>query len=351
METQSQDENSQPQDTNEETIDDTNNNQINLALVAADYACTRSFGMPTVVGYLKDKKKSEKYTGYDLEYASQETKKDSDVPLTIVKLRIRCDAEDDSTEIKWRISSTSENNLIFDYTGQSGCPVLDVSMVKKIQDFSGPVCLIIGILLTFIGSKFIILTFCLLIFLAVVLLVVVAAINFHVIQLDGTDDATAYIVGTIIFGVILGILVSVFVAKFAKKYAVAVLAAWSGATITMMILSPIKMNNMIKLLIILVVAGASIFVGYKFNRKIKALGTSIIGSGILMFGIGSYAGGFPMLIKFTEKDIEEFSDVNYAYIGYIAGFIITSTIGVLFQLKYIDQIDEDEFDMLKWEDK
>jgi len=26
--------------------------------------------MPTVVGYLKDKKKSEKYTGYDLEYAS-----------------------------------------------------------------------------------------------------------------------------------------------------------------------------------------------------------------------------------------------------------------------------------------
>jgi len=31
--------------------------------------------MPRVVGYLKDKKKSDTYTGYDLEYVSEEVSK------------------------------------------------------------------------------------------------------------------------------------------------------------------------------------------------------------------------------------------------------------------------------------
>jgi len=182
--------------------------------------------------------------------------------------------------------------------------VVDVSMVKKLQDFTGPICLILGILLTFIGSKFIIVTISVLIFLAIVVTVFIAAVNFHIVQLDGNDDAMAYMIGTVVFGVIVGLVVSILVAKFAKKYAVPVLAAWSGATICMMILSPIKLHNLVKFLIIFFVAVISIVIGLKFNRKIKALGTAIIGSGILMFGIGNYAGGFPMLFKMSDIEIE-----------------------------------------------
>ena len=307
--------------------------------------------MPRVVGYLKDKKKSDTYTGYDLEYVSEEVSKQTAEPLTKLTLRIRCDYDDKSDQVKWRSIETSETTLIFEYTGQKGCPVVDVSMVKKLQDFTGPICLILGILLTFIGSKFIIVTISVLIFLAIVVTVFIAAVNFHIVQLDGNDDAMAYMIGTVVFGVIIGLVVSILVAKFAKKYAVPVLAAWSGATICMMILSPIKLHNLVKFLIIFFVAVISIVIGLKFNRKIKALGTAIIGSGILMFGIGNYAGGFPMLFKMSDIEIEQFHEVNYGYIGYLTGFIVMSTIGVFFQLRFIDQLDNDEDDMLKWEDK
>lgn len=59
--------------------------------------------------------------------------------------------------------------------------MVDVSMVKKLQDFTGPICLILGILLTFIGSKFIIVTISVLIFLAIVVTVFIAAVNFHIV--------------------------------------------------------------------------------------------------------------------------------------------------------------------------
>lgn len=211
-----------------------------------------------------------------------------------------------------------------------------------------------GLLLTFIGSKFIIVTISILIFLGIVILCLIMAINFHIVTLDGSDDGMAYLVGTLIFGVIIGILVSILVARIARKYAVPVLAAWAGVTITTMIVSPLKIQNGFKLAIIGLSVIVSIILGFKYNRKIKALATAIIGSGLLMFGIGSYAGGFPSVFKLTKKDIPQFDkleDVNYGYLGYFFGFIFMSIIGLIFQLKYIDQIDLDEDDMMKWEDK
>ena len=105
----------------------------------------------------------------------------------------------------------------------------------------------------------------------------------------------------------------------------------------MMVVTPFKIHNLAKLGIIVVVILISIKIGLMYNRMIKATSTAIIGSGMLMFGIGTYLGGFPNMFRFTKEDIKGLNDVNKSYLGYFAGFILCSCIGTCFQLRYIEQ--------------
>lgn len=211
------------------------------------------------------------------------------------------------------------------------------------RQFVGPISLGLGFLLTFFGSKFLMYTLSLLVFLGVFCVIFVLAINFHVVSLDTGNSAVAMMIVTIIVGIVLGVLAAYLLYKFAKSHAVAILAAWAGATITMMVLSPVKMPNLAKLGIIIVVIGLAIWIGYKYKRKIRVMCTAIIGSGMLMFGIGSYLGGFPSMFRLTMKDVKGLNNVNASYLGYFAGFILCSVLGTLFQLRYIDQRAVDFF--------
>lgn len=155
--------------------------------------------------------------------------------------------------------------FIYEYEGEFGCPVLDVSYIKHFQDFTGTFNLILGILLIFIGSKFIIITFCLLVFVGIIAISFALAYNFGIIKIQD-KNVLGYLIGTLIFGIITGGIAAVLLAKFAKHYAVPVLAGWTGATITFMVLAPTSLSSLLKMVIMLAAVGLSVYFGRKFNR-------------------------------------------------------------------------------------
>lgn len=190
------------------------------------------------------------------------------------------------------------------------------------------------------------LTFGVLTFMAVVGVTFMLSYNFGIV--DVKDAEMGALIGTSVTGVVLGGVAAYFLSKFAKRFGVALLAAWSGATLAYMALSPTSLNNYVKLVITVLVASGAVYLGYKFNNFIKAMATAIIGSGLLMMGIGSFAGGFPPLIKLTNVQAEGLNTANWSYLGYVAGFIAVSVIGTIVQLKFIgagDDVEED--DMMK----
>ena len=166
-------------------------------------------------------------------------------------------------------------------------------------------------------------------FIGIIAISFALAYNFGIIKVQD-KNVLGYLIGTLIFGIILGVVAAFLLAKFAKHYAVPLLAGWTGATITFMVLAPTRLSSILKVVIMLVAVGLFVYFGRKFNRQIKAFGTAIIGSGMLMYGIGTFAGGFPDLFQATDQKIEGFNDVNASYLGYFFGFVASSAVGTAF---------------------
>lgn len=202
-----------------------------------DYKCIRSFATPEVTGYFENSEQ-DLYSGYDLKMKSTQQEKGG-APLATLTFKVRCDAKDKSDKVEWKQIRYTSQEMEFEYTGKYGCHIIDIKPIEQLRQFVGPISLVLGFLLTFFGSKFIIMTISILIFLGVVTIVLILAINFHIVTLDGGSDTWAYLTVTCIVGILLGILTAWSLAKFTKKFAVAILAAWSGATVTMMVVTPL----------------------------------------------------------------------------------------------------------------
>lgn len=84
-----------------------------------EFKCFRSFARPQITGYTEDPE-SQVYSGYDLEMESTQ-EKDGE-PKTTFKLKVRCDEEDTSDEVKWNeVAFDSNGEIVFEYKGKYGC--------------------------------------------------------------------------------------------------------------------------------------------------------------------------------------------------------------------------------------
>ena len=115
-----------------------------------------------------------------------------------------------------------------------------------------------------------------------------------------------------------------------------------------MILSPIGAVNMVKLIIIAVVALLLMLITIRMQELAKMwMGTAVIGAGQLVVGFGAFFGGFPTLFRPTYLQIDELNAVTIGYIGYCAAFLFFVIAGALNQRRltkwqwvHDDQMDE-----------
>jgi hypothetical protein len=223
----------------------------------------------------------------------------------------------------------------------------------------GAISIVMGLILTFYGSKFILILFGLLCFLITQILIFAILYNTHMFKPEHIESKKGQILGIGAVVVAIGGVASYYMAKFADKFAIPLISAWCGGIATFMIIGATKMPGGVKLVVIVAVAGAAAYYTKKIQRYVKSVGTALIGSFILFNGIGKYVGGYPQIISTqSESDagnaaIEEANkEMGAMALFYLGGTVAFTVLGTWVQLTYVikkeEEQEEDDFTNAKY---
>jgi hypothetical protein len=241
--------------------------------------------------------------------------------------------------------STPEES-VFVFTGVEACKAVDLSILQGYKKFVGAFKFFIGLALVFVGSKFIMLVISFLVFIIFSTVPFVVFYNVGIIQDPLMAGQLWKFIGFSIGCTIVGGIASYYLTRVARQYTTLMMGFCAGCSIVFILITPVPLNSQIKTGIIFACGILGAYIGRTFDMYIKSAGTAIIGSVILMNGVGSYVGGFPEL--FTDKIvIPESADEQKKFWGYIVGMILFAISGTFVQLKYVTEningVDEDDF--------
>ena len=288
--------------------------------------------------------------GWDITWTSNEktcgANKDKNFVVTINGV---CDetAKAKSTLVASTPGTCTETIL---FTGKEACAT-EIPMQKALAalgPFYGVLLILVGGLMCFAGRKFIF----------QVLGAVIGFVAFAVLfglsyaMFLPVDVSTGLLAGVIVVCVILGGLISWGTFKFTKAYTVQILAGVAGAVIFVMLGKMAKLHKAYFTYIFAILgAGLGVFLGNKFHKVVKSVATALIGSYLLVWGIGQYAPGYPgnLNIKVVAKN----PDANMEAIGYLAGFVVLAIAGFIVQMKKFrdEEEEENEDDAFKGQDE
>ena len=157
------------------------------------------------------------------------------------------------------------------------------------------------------------------------------AYSFGVISL--TDGSILWPMLSLGIGSLIGIGLSCKIAMNGDSlsiFAKPMVTLWAGITLCYIILAPIGLMNLIKLIILGSVSFLFMTISncYRGKNLTILLCTAVTGSGMMMDGIGAYAGGFPSIFRVTHLNITDLNGVTLGYLGYVSGWIIVALFGI-----------------------
>jgi hypothetical protein len=254
------------------------------------------------------------------------------------------------------IQVNDECNLVYQYTGDEACKFYDVDVSKYfagLTKFTGAICIALGLALCFYGSKFVLIVFGLLIFLLTQAVMWLILYNTHIFDPKEIETKKGLIIGLGVVVFALGGTGAYFMARFADKFAVPLIAGWCGGIVSFMLIGSTKIPGPAKLLVIAMVAGATVYYSYKVQRFVRSAGTAMIGAFLLFNGIGNYVGGYPSIMSAKSEgdgDDAAIAELNAKSGGamaffYLGGTIAFTALGTWFQLTYVETkvYEEDDF--------
>ena len=224
------------------------------------------------------------------------------------------------------------------YYGPEACKSFSVNL-QKISDQIAPfitwIFLAIGLILTFAGSRFLLYAVAFLCCLLVSFALYLFSYNTF---MDEKSATTGGVVGIMIVALLAGILAGWLAFKFAKAWAVSLLAAWAGIAVFVPLT---KVLGLTKTYFTIggAVIGACIgfYVGKRFNKEVRSVGTAIVGSFLTVRSLGSYIGGYPNETDLVDGATKGQVTYDPAIIGYIAGMIVLAIIGTIVQMKFFKE--------------
>lgn len=202
--------------------------------------------------------------------------------------------------------------------------------------------------MTFLGSKFLFQVFGTLI--GAVSAVILFLLSYSLFL--PVDAQIGLVAGVIVVCIILGGAAAYFSYKLTKAYSVQIIGAIVGVVLLLMLSKLLKLKEAyLSLVFAIIGALAGWFLADKLRKFIKAAGTALIGSFLLVRGIGCYAPGYPDEFSINAKSIVKNPNENMELIGYLLGFIVLAVIGTIVQLRVFRVEEEDEDDNFKSEDE
>ena len=287
-------------------------------------------------------------TGFKLKFKSNE-KCNGDADGFKMELSAHCLTDSkDSKYQQFSIDSEETCKAKASYYGPEACKSFSVNL-QKISDAIAPfitwIFLAIGIVLTFAGSRFLLYAVAFLCTLLVSFVIYLFAYNNF---LDEKTASTGGVVGIMVVALIFGLVAGWAAFKFAKAWAVSLLAAWAGIAIFVPLSKLAGLRGTYFTVGAAVIgAGLGFFIGKKYNKLVRSVGTAIVGSFLTTRSLGTYIGGYP-----NETDLVNGAtkgEVTYdpAIIGYVVGMIVLAIVGAIVQMKLFkdeDKNPEDEFE-------
>ena len=215
-----------------------------------------------------------------------------------------------------------------------GCDILQNSIIweylNMIKPYVGVVAIIGGIMLCFYGLKLVKPSVCFVTFLSCI---VVSLFIFYAIYLDAIELTPVfwYFLGG---GVAGGIAVGLLMAKFVK-FGAAMLGGWGGFAAGLILNEAILYRFELSWLfwasnVACIIAAA--FITYKVFEPAIIASTAIVGAYFIARGVSVYAGHY--YNEFTiinELKAGAITNIDPYYWGYVAGFAVLTTVGILYQ--------------------
>lgn len=268
---------------------------------------------------------------WSLTWTSEESCKAKKESKFEVVLTATCDSKKDAkSTFTLAAADASTCKAAMTYTGPNACgtslPIVDA--MAKLAPFFGAILIIFGAIMTFKGQALIFKLF------GAIVSLVAAGIIFGMIYalFLPVNTNTGLLLGVIVAALGLGALIAYFTNKITKKLIVPILGAVSGIVVFLMIAKIFSFNKGLYNTLF-AIAGAILgwFLGFKFDSIIKSLSTALIGSFLLVRGIGCYAPGYPS--EFNVSSIATNPNQNIETIGYLAAFVILAIAGFIYQAK------------------
>lgn len=267
----------------------------------------------------------------------------------VVKIDGYCDETVNATSAFSSLTSTTCAHE-YKFKGSEACAteIPIYKALKTLGPFYGAILIVLGAIMTFVGRKFIFQV------LATVIGFVAFAVFFgltYALFLP-IDVSVGLLCGVIAVCLALAVVVLYFTFKFTKKFTVPILAGVAGAVIFVMLGKMAKLHGeQYNFIFAILGAATGVFLGLKFNKFVKAASTALIGSYLLVWGIGQYAPGYPgnLNIKVMAKN----PDANWEALCYLAGFVVLAIAGCVYQLKKFgdEEAEENEDDEFKSQDE
>lgn len=320
-----------------------------------NFNCIESFDYPTFLPIKNsDAEAVNIYSGFQLSYTSTES---DGKTVTIDAI---CEKDGDGV---WEdlTASGETNDIQYKYTGDEACKFYDIDISKYfsgLTKFVGALSVLVGLVLTFYGSKFLVTVFGLLVFMLTQVIMWAILYNTHLFKPEDIEDSKATIIAIGVVVAALGGVAAYYMARFADKFAVSLISAWVGGICGFMVIGATHMPGGAKLFIIAIVAFAAGYYSFKVQRYMKSAGTAIIGAFILFRGIGDFVGGYPEVMssaaheddsQAVDKAIAEMDDeAKGFFLFYLGGTIAFAVLGTWVQLTYVQKVEDEDF--MKQED-
>lgn len=225
------------------------------------------------------------------------------------------------------------------YKGAHACGG-DIPLIQALNNLAGFVGIILiafGAVMCFYGTKFLF---------QVMGLIIGCVVTSFLFLLSyalflPVDAKTGMVAGVLVFCVVLGAVFSYYTYKLTRSYTVPILGAIGGVVVFLMVARLLKLKKPIN--IVASVAGGALgwFLADRFKRIIRAAGTALVGSFILVRGVGMYLPGYPSDLSNANSLIKN-PHANMEAIAYIAGFVVLAIVGTIFQMKTQEMPEEED---------
>lgn len=252
-------------------------------------------------------------------------------------------------EGKWSTESDGSDKCAttIRYDGPEACDRYTLEIEKYlgfITPYLGFILIVAGLALAFAGAKLILHAFTFLTFLGVTGLLFMVAYN-----LMPAGSMSPMILGVLLaVAAVAGGLVAWFTKKFADEWAMALLAAWGGVVVGLIIAKMAGIQSGIACLAMAVGGGLlGGYLGRKMNHVAKCIGAAFVGSFLVVRGVGMFAPkgyAYPSEFEMSAESLQGATAQTAIWL-YLGGLVVLTVVGTLVQAYLFRDDSTDKDDM------